>query len=61
MVTNWDELPAVLTAGECARFLRVHLNTVKKLLAEGLLPGQKIGRQWRVDKENLKQYMAGRR
>lgn len=55
---NWEDLPAILTAEECAGFLRLHLNTVKRLLIEGELPGKKIGRQWRVDKEDLKRYMG---
>lgn len=57
---NWDDLPAMLTADECSEFLRVHLNTVKKLLSEGKLPGKKIGRQWRIDKADLKRFMGER-
>lgn len=55
--TDWKDAPAILTAEEAAAFLRVHLNTVKKLLADGTLPGKKIGRQWRIDKADLKRYM----
>lgn len=55
---SWEDLPAILTAEECAGFLRIHLNTVKRLLSEGELPGKKIGRQWRVDKDDLKRYMG---
>lgn len=55
--SSWEEAPALLTAQECADFLRLHLNTVKKMLSENELPGRKIGRQWRVEKEKLKEYM----
>jgi excisionase family DNA binding protein len=57
-ISSWDELPAILTAQECADFLRVHLNTVKKHLAEGTLPGKKVGRQWRVNKKDLQEFMG---
>ncbi len=54
---SWDELGDMLTAQECADFLRVHLNTVKRHLRKGDLPGKKIGRQWRIDKSDLKKFM----
>lgn len=55
---KWDDLGDILTAEECANFLRVHLNTVKKLLQNSELPGRKIGRQWRIDKADLMRYMG---
>lgn len=58
-ITSWDDLPAILTAEECAEFLRVHLNTVKRLLYDGELPGAKVGRQWRIDKRELRTYIEG--
>jgi excisionase family DNA binding protein len=57
LIMDWTDLPAILTSEECAVFLRVHINTVKRLLADGKLPGRKIGRQWRIDKEDLKRFM----
>lgn len=61
IITNWDDLPAILTAQECADFLRVHLNTVKQLLYDDELPGAKVGRQWRIDKRDLRAYMEARK
>ncbi len=55
---KWTDLGDILTAEEAAQFLRVHLNTVKRLLADDKLPGQKVGRQWRIDKADLMRYMG---
>lgn len=57
--TSWDELPVVLTASECARLLRLHINTVMEKLNKGELPGKKVGRQWRVEKSRLREYVEG--
>lgn len=42
-----------LTAEEAAQYLRLHIDTVRKLLRQGALPGQKVGRQWRIPKRAL--------
>ena len=51
-----------LTPVEVAEILRVKTSTVKRWLREGKLPGQKLGRLWRVklsDLEKLKELGAG--
>lgn len=57
---GWESLPNMLTVKEAADFLRVHFNTVKRLLSMGKLPGRKVGRQWRIEKDDLKRYMEER-
>jgi excisionase family DNA binding protein len=47
-----------LTPQEVGKKLRMHERTVRRLLAEGSLPGQRIGsRQWRVSAAALKAYI----
>ncbi|MBV8139758.1 MAG: helix-turn-helix domain-containing protein [Deltaproteobacteria bacterium] len=50
----------VLTVNELAEYLRVHRSTIYRLLKKGLLPGFKIGSDWRfnvevIDKWRMKQ------
>lgn len=42
-----------LTAEEAAEYLRLNIDTVRKLLRKGTIPGVKIGRQWRIPKRAL--------
>ena len=43
----------LLTLAEAAAYLRVHRRTMGRLLRQGVVPGTKIGRQWRVRKADL--------
>ena len=43
----------LLTLAEAAAYLRVHRRTMSRLLRQGVVPGTKIGRQWRVRTADL--------
>lgn len=49
----------IFTVDEIAAELRVSRYTVVRLIECGELPGKKIGRQWRVLREDLKTYLDG--
>lgn len=51
----------MLTAKEVAEVLRTGLLTVYKLIKEGKIPAYKIGRQWRVKRKDLIQYIEAQR
>lgn len=52
--------PEYLTSEEVAGKLRIHERTVRRLLADGKLPGQRIGaKKWRISAGALKAYMEG--
>ena len=44
-----------MTVEEARQFLRLSRKTIYKLLESGVIPGQKFGRDWRVDREQLEQ------
>jgi len=49
-----------LTADEVAEKLKMHIRTVRRLLATGVLPGKKIGgKEWRVSAASLRAYIEG--
>ena len=49
----------LFTVAEAARYLRVHEQTVYSLLRSGRLKGVKVGREWRIHKEALDEYLKG--
>ena len=47
----------VLTIGELAIYLKIPKSTLYKLVREGKIPSQKIGRHWRFQKRSIKQWL----
>lgn len=47
-----------LTSEEVAAKLKMHIRTVRRLLATGELPGKKIGgKEWRISAASLREYI----
>lgn len=55
--TNWDDVPLILDTQQVADLLNIHLNTVKRLIERGELKSSKVGRNHKIDKNDLKQYL----
>ena len=51
----------MLTPEEVAEKLRVHPNTVRDYLKQGILPGIKLGRAWRVEEKDLEAFIKERK
>lgn len=49
----------VFTPEEAAAFLKVHPNTVYKLLQSGQIPAARVGRGWRISGEAMDAYLRG--
>lgn len=54
-----DTQEELLTVQEAATFLRLHYRTVQRMLKEGRLPGRKIGKEWRIHREELVKFARG--
>jgi excisionase family DNA binding protein len=50
----------VMNLAEAAAYLRLTPEIVKRLAAQGAIPGRKVGRQWRFWKDALNAWLAGR-
>lgn len=48
---------ALLTISESAKRLNIAERTLRKWLREGILPGAKMGRIWRVDEKDLEEFI----
>ena len=47
----------VLTVEELAGYLKVSKSTLYKLLSEGKVPGQKVGKHWRFRKAAIDRWL----
>lgn len=54
--TVWEELDPFMTPEEVGKVLKVSLSTVKRYLYNGELKGEKIGRQWRISRDALRDF-----
>lgn len=50
----------ILTVEEAAEFLGFSAYTVRKLARQGIIPGTKMGRQWRFSRPGLVRYVEER-
>lgn len=48
-----DEFDEILSVEALTIILGMSKNTILKLLNEGVIPGRKVGKKWRVLKEEL--------
>ena len=55
-----DNLGEVLTIEELASYLKIPKSTLYKLVREGKIPSQKIGRHWRFRKEAIDRWLDER-
>jgi excisionase family DNA binding protein len=51
--------PAMYTVAEIAKILDLHPKTVRRFIRDDRIRARKIGREWRVRKEDLREYAHG--
>lgn len=49
----------IFTVDEAANKLKVRPETVRRLLSQGRLPGNKVGRAWRIPEGALMDFLRG--
>ena len=58
MTISGVEQVEIMTVSEVAKYLRIGQGTIYKLLANGELPGFKIGGSWRVQRKALQSWIS---
>lgn len=48
----------VMSIGELAEYLKISRSTLYKLVQEGRLPGQKLGKRWRFHKKAIDDWLT---
>lgn len=51
------KLEQVYTPEEAAEYLKVHVNTIYKMIRAGVLPAAKVGRSWRITGEAILEHL----
>ena len=49
----------VITPSQVAALLKIHVKTVYRLAEAGVIPGNKIGRNWRFSKKSILRLVSG--
>jgi excisionase family DNA binding protein len=49
----------IMTTKELAKYLNLHEITVGKYAAQGKIPGVRIGKRWRFDKNAIDEWFGG--
>lgn len=57
MLENYE---TILVPEECAEILRIGMNEIYRLLNRKELNGYKVGKTWRIPKQNLIQYIQSK-
>lgn len=52
-----EKQESVLTIIELAEYLKISKSTLYKLVQEGKIPGQKVGRHWRFLKSRIDRWL----
>lgn len=52
-----DQEDQVMTLEELAGYLKLPKSTLYKLVQDGRIPGQKLGKQWRFGKQAIDQWL----
>lgn len=51
-------LSVMMTLEEVAGYLRLHTSTIYRLARAGIIPGVKIGGQWRFNQERVDEWLV---
>lgn len=54
-----SDQPEILTMAQAAEYLQVSVRTLQRMVAAGEIPGRQVGRQWRFEREQLRQWVRG--
>jgi excisionase family DNA binding protein len=52
-----DEQAKILTIDELAVYLKVGKTTLYRLAQEGRIPGQKVGKHWRFNRDSIDRWL----
>jgi excisionase family DNA binding protein len=58
-VSQWSDLPLVLTSDQAATVLQINRRTLTNMLDRGALRGVKIGKEWRVSRAEVMRLVEG--
>lgn len=58
---SWDELPLLLSLPEASILTGLGSERLRQLCVAGEIPGFKIGKKWRIEKSDLREWINQRK
>ena len=55
---NWNQVPVVINLPFVAVILKANPEVVRRYLASGKLKGFKVGKEWRINKSDLMDFVG---
>ena len=59
VLTEEEKTNRPFTAEEAADYLKVHVNTITRMIKEGKLKAGKVGREWRIARGEIERLVRG--
>lgn len=59
-VVGWDQVPIVIDLPYVAVVLGANPEVIRRYLASGKLRGFKVGREWRINKSDLMEFVGAK-
>lgn len=59
VTTDWNEVPVVIDPAFIARLLQRSVRSVTGMLTAGEIPGKKIGKTWRISRDQFRSWLEG--
>lgn len=56
-ITEWEQLPLLLSTREVSNILRISISTAYSLLEEQGFPKKRIGKTYKVSRDELKRWL----
>ncbi len=56
---DWEQMPLALRSDEVAVLLGENVQTIRKFVREGSIPGAKIGKKWYFERDTVKRIIEG--
>ena len=53
------KMPDIMTPAEAAQFIKVAEDDILAAIADGTLKAKKVGKAYRISKDNLEKFMSG--
>ena len=50
---SWNEVPNIINLEQASALLGLHIESVRRYCITGDIPAIQIGKQWRIDKQQL--------
>lgn len=48
----------IITPAQVAELLKIHIKTVYRLAEQGVIPGNRVGRSWRFNKQSIMELIS---